>query len=263
MNAIVDISVTRLAIAYLLLIVPLAIIYVYKVPIFSQVLSATLRMTLQLLFVGFYLQVLFEYNNFWLTLAWIVIMISVADISIVKGTNLNLRRFGLPLFAALVCGTAIPLLLFVGVVLARAHLLDAQYAVPIGGMILGNCMRADIVGLRNFYENIRKQEKVYISYLGQGATLSEATRPFLRESFQASLAPTTATMATVGLVSLPGMMTGVILAGADPVIAIKYQIAIMISIFSSTAITVLLAIWFTMHASFNAYGMLDKKIFTR
>jgi putative ABC transport system permease protein len=68
-------------------------------------------------------------------------------------------------------------------------------------------------------------------------------------------------MATIGLVSLPGMMTGVILGGADPMTAIKYQIAIMIAIFSGTAITVALAIWLTMKSSFTAYGVLDYQIF--
>ena len=64
-------------------------------------------------------------------------------------------------------------------------------------------------------------------------------------------------MATIGLVSLPGMMTGVILAGADPATAIGYQIAIMIAIFSGTALTVVLAIHWTQPKCFNGYGVLD------
>lgn len=73
--------------------------------------------------------------------------------------------------------------------------------------------------------------------------------------------PTVASMSTIGLVALPGMMTGVILAGADPLTAIKYQIAIMIAIFSGTAVTVFLAIWLTAKASFNGYGILDPTVF--
>jgi putative ABC transport system permease protein len=68
-------------------------------------------------------------------------------------------------------------------------------------------------------------------------------------------------MSTIGLVSLPGMMTGVILAGADPVTAIKYQIAIMISIFTGTSITVVLAIKLTRKIAFTGFGILDKDIF--
>ena len=139
--------------------------------------------------------------------------------------------------------------------------MDAQYAIPIGGMILGNCLRADIVGVRTFYNSIRSSEKSYHNSLAQGALLHEAVRPFITEACQSALAPAVATMATIGLVSLPGMMTGVILGGADPMTAIKYQIAIMIAIFSGTAITVTLAIRLSMKSAFTPYGLLDPEIF--
>ena len=70
-----------------------------------------------------------------------------------------------------------------------------------------------------------------------------------------ALLPTITTMSTIGLVSLPGMMTGVILAGADPISAIKYQIAIMIAIFTGTSITVFLAVLLTVKKSFSPYGL--------
>lgn len=222
---------------------------------------AVVRMTVQLLFVGLYLQIVFNLNNFWLNGLWLVIMIGVADASIARGCGLRLSRFSGPLFFALLMGTAVPLLFFVGPILGRPHLLDAQYAIPIGGMILGNCLRADIIGISNFYKTINKSEKAFFNTLAQGARLVEAARPFLRDAGQAALAPTIATMATIGLVSLPGMMTGVILGGANPMTAIKYQIAIMIAIFSGTAITVAMAIWLTMKSSFTSYGVLDHRIF--
>jgi putative ABC transport system permease protein len=139
--------------------------------------------------------------------------------------------------------------------------MEARYVIPIAGMILGNCLRANIVGIGRFYQEIRSSERAYLHSLAQGASLSEAVRPFVRDAFQAALAPTTATMATIGLVSLPGMMTGVILGGTDPSTAIKYQIAIMLSIFSGTAMTIFLAVQFTMKRSFDAYGVLLRDIF--
>ncbi len=94
-----------------------------------------------------------------------------------------------------------------------------------------------------------------------GALLHEAVRPFVTEACQAALAPSVATMATIGLVSLPGMMTGVILGGAEPMTAIKYQIAIMIAIFSGTAVIVVLGIRLTMHLAFDHYGILKVSVF--
>ena len=257
----IDIPIPNLIAGYLLLIIPLSILLWYRIPLVGNMLLAVLRMTLQLLFVGLYLQVVFNLNKFWLTGLWLLAMVVVADFSIIRNCKLKLKRMGLPMFLALIIGTVVPAFFFLGIILHRPQILDAQYAIPIAGMILGNCMRSDIIGISNFYQNLRKSEKAYLHALAQGATLSEACRPFIRDAFQMALAPYIATIATIGLVSLPGMMTGVILGGTNPMTAIKYQIAIMLAILSGTTITVFLAIWFSMRSSFNAYGTLDQRIF--
>jgi putative ABC transport system permease protein len=261
MNEIVDIGPWSLAAGYLLLILPLAILLYQRVAMLKETGIAIVRMTVQLLFVGFYLQIVFRLNNPWLNLAWVVVMVGVADGSILRSCKLSIRRFAGPVFVALLAGTVIPVLVFVGPILQRPGWLDAQYVIPLAGMVLGNCLRADIIGLKSFYETIAKSEKAYHQSLAQGARLHEALHPYLRDALQAALLPTVASMATIGLVALPGMMTGVILAGADPLTAIKYQIAIMIAIFSGTAVTVFLAIWLTAKSSFNAYGILDRSVF--
>jgi putative ABC transport system permease protein len=255
------IELTGLVFAYAMLIIPLWIILYFRLGIFKRTSIAILRMTLQLLFVGLYLQVVFDLNNPFLNMLWLIIMISVADISIIRGTGLKLRKLALALFAALVVGTAVPLSVFATLVLREPALFEARFMIPVGGMILGNCLRADIIGIGSFYRSLRKGEKAYMLSLSQGANLSEATAPFMSESLSSALSPTIATMSTIGLVSLPGMMTGVILAGADPVTAIKYQIAIMISIFTGTSITVVLAIKLTRKIAFTGFGILDKDIF--
>ncbi len=257
----IDISFWRLGSGYLLLLIPLAIMLWLRVPMVGQTLLAAVRMTVQLLFVGFYLQVIFALNSLWATGAWLLVMVIVADLSIVRGCNLRLRRLAGGVFLALLIGVLVPLLFFVLLILDGPAALDAQYLIPIGGMILGNCLRADIIGIRTFYEALRKQEKAYLLSLAQGATLREALFPYLQEAWQASLAPTIATMSTIGLVALPGMMTGVILGGGNPMTAIKYQIAIVIAIFVGTALTVILAIRLTVFNSFSAWGTLDRELF--
>lgn len=261
MNDLLDISATGLTLGYLLLIIPLAILLLRGVPLLRETGIAVLRMTVQLLFVGLYLQVVFRLNHPGINLLWLLVMVLVADASVLKGCGFRMRRFGLPLFFAILAGTAVPALVFTGLVLRLGNPLEAQYIIPVGGMILGNCLRADIIGLNQFYSSLQKQEKVYLLALSRGATRTEALRPFFRDALRASLAPTVATMATIGLVSLPGMMTGVILAGADPATAIRYQIAIMIAIFSGTALTVFLALEWTCRISFNPFGILNKEIF--
>ncbi len=259
----VDISLWGLALYYGLLIIPLGAMLWMRVPIVGKTLIAVVRMTVQLAFVGLYLQVVFKINSPWLNSLWLIVMVCVADVSVIRGVSLRLRRFIVPLFAALVAGTALPLLFFVGPLLKRPGLMEAQYVIPIGGMILGNCLRADIIGIKNFYDSLQKGEKEFLLTLAQGARIKEAILPYLRDACEAALMPTVATMATIGLVALPGMMTGVILGGTNPVTAIKYQMAIMVAIFTGTAITVVLGILMTIRTSFTPYGVLDHSSFKK
>ena len=218
-------------------------------------------MTLQLLFVGLYLQVVFKIDKIWLTGLWMMVMVVAADLSAVRGAGLKPRYFALPVFAALIIGAIPPLLYFLGPVLGLPGLIRARYAIPLFGMILGNCMRASIVGLRTFYQQVRAQERFLLHSLAQGATLGEAVVPFVREAYFASLSPTVQAITTIGLVSLPGMMTGVVLTGASPFTAVKYQTVIMLSILTGTSIAVLSAIWFSVKTGFTPYGLLNERVF--
>ena len=263
MNELSNIHYLNLIISYLLLILPLSIIIWLKLPLLKPTLTGIVRMTAQLLFLGFYLQVIFKLNNPIVTALWLLVMIFVADISIVRHTGLRLKFFLSPVAIGLLTGTLIPLVVFLYPVLQCSTLLPAQYAIPIGGMIMGNCMRANIVGIREFYTSVKSEEKVFLSRLAMGATLFEALKHNLRSACSAALAPGIATMSTIGLVSIPGMMTGVIMGGNDPSEAIKYQIAIMLSIFCGTAITTFLVILLTIPKCFDSYGMLKKSIFAK
>ena len=256
-----EIGYGGLAACYLLLLLPLAAMLWLRIPLVGQTLVAVVRMTVQLLLVGFYLQFLFELDDARLTALWLFAMIAVADFSILRGSRLCVRCFALPLFLALAAGTLLPRLFFVALLLRLPHWLSPQYAVPIAGMILGNCLRADIVGIRTFYDSIRQSNRAYLRRLACGAGRAEAIFPHLRDACTAALAPTVATMATIGLVSLPGMMTGVILGGSNPMVAIQYQIAIMVAIFCGTTVTVVAAILLTLRSAFSPSGTLDPSIF--
>ncbi|MFW5750089.1 MAG: ABC transporter permease [Planctomycetota bacterium] len=257
-----DISHAGMALAYAMLLIPLVIMQWRAVALRRRTLVAALRMSLQLLFVALYLELIFRLQSALLTGLWLAVMLVVADVSIVRACSLRLRRVGPPLLVGLGLGTLVPLALFVWGVLARPGSFDPRYVIPIGGMILGNCLRADIVGLNTCFDRLRRDRKAYEQVLGWGATRQEALGPYFSHALRAALAPTIATMATIGLVSLPGMMTGVILGGTDPTTAVKYQIAIMCAIFAGTALTVTTVIALATRRAIDDYGNLDPRVFT-
>lgn len=261
---IIDLSWWQLAIGFLILIIPAAILHKYKTGLNKRLAIATVRMTLQLLFVGYYLEYLFEYDNPWINLAWIFIMVAVADVATIDRSELKRKKsLLLPIFGATFLGIIVIDIFFLELVIQLPKLLAAQYTIPITGMVLGNCLRSNVIGINAFYYSLNEHQERYRFYLASGATRSEALMPFFRDALKKSANPTLASMATIGLVSLPGMMTGQILSGSAPLTAIKYQIMIMLAIFSGTVLSVYLGIKFSNYSVFNSRDVLDDTILNK
>lgn len=261
---IIDLSWLQIGIGFIILALPAYILWKYRTGLNRKLLTASIRMVLQLLFVGYYLEYLFAYDNPWINAAWILIMVVVADFATVDRSNLSQKASVLlPIFGATFLGIIVIDLYFLEVVIQLPKLLAAQYTIPITGMVLGNCLRSNVIGINAFYYSLDDHKERYQFYLSAGATRSEALAPFISEALQKSANPTLASMATIGLVSLPGMMTGQILSGSSPLIAIKYQIMIMVAIFSGTILSVYLGILFTNYFVFEDTDMLDESILNK
>jgi len=174
---------------------------------------------------------------------------------------MRISKVLVPVFLSFSIATFI-IIMYLNVVIIRLdYVFDARYLVVLGGMLLGNSLRGNIVGIAAFYKNIKRDSKKFLYVLSLGASLHEALLPYLQQSVQLALKPTLASMATMGIVALPGMMTGVILGGTSPEVAIKYQIMIMIAIVTSTTVSVVLTILMTMRVCFTKYGTLKTEIF--
>jgi putative ABC transport system permease protein len=258
-----EISYTALLLCSLLLTIPFIASLILGLHLIKSTLIAAFRMAVQLLLIGFFLKYLFQVNNPFLNIAWLLVMIGVATTNVVRRVNLRLKRFLLPVFISFIAATFFVLFYVMIFVVDLNNILDARYFVVIGGMLLGNSLRGNIIGIGDFYKTVRRNESRYLFSLSAGATKWEALLPFLRESFLAALQPTLASMATMGIVFLPGMMTGQILGGVSPLLAIRYQIVIMIAIYVSTTLAINLSIIFTINNCFNAYGVLQKDIFRK
>ncbi len=258
---IIDLSWGQLALSFIMLLPPAYILWHYDTGLNRKLLTATLRMVLQLVFVGFYLEYLFELDNPWVNSAWILVMVGVADFATIDRSDLKRKKSLLiPIFGATFLGIGIVDLFFLEVVIQLPKFLAAQYTIPITGMVLGNCLRSNVIGFNAFFYSLRDHRERYQFFLGCGATRTEALKPFISQALQRSANPTLAAMATIGLVSLPGMMTGQILSGSSPMIAIKYQILIMVAIFSGTILSVYLGILFSTRFVFKETDMLDESV---
>lgn len=261
MNTAVHIPLWSMILCYLLLLIPLGVAWYLRIGIVRRILWAVLRMTAQLTAVGAALIYVFRWDHNWINIGWVIVSIVFATYSAVQNTELNYRKFFLPVFAALLISTGSILLFFNGVLLQLSNVFSAQYLIIIGGMLLGNALKGIIIGIADFYKAIHENNNRYFYHLAAGAGQMEALIPFLRDGLKASLNPTVASMATMGIVFLPGMMTGQIIGGSSPDTAIQYQIAIMITIFVCITLSVALTILFSVRQSFDEYGNLKEEVY--
>lgn len=260
MNETVVISIPSLALFFLLLILPWAIFRHLGLHLNRQLLVAMVRMTVQLTLVGLYLEYIFRWDSLALNVLWVLIMIVVANASILKQNGLSFKACISATLPAHLLTMTLTLAGFL-LVFDLQTLTSARYMIPLMGMVLGNILRSNVVSLDRFFAELRASEDVYVQYLTLGASISEATRPFMRNAYRAAVGPQLATMATMGIVSLPGMMTGQILGGSSPAVAIAYQIMIMVAIFTAATVSVFLAMWFMRRIAFDAYGRINTGIF--
>lgn len=257
----IDVPFFSLVMSVALLAIPVGISCFLGLGLIKNLVFSFLRMSVQLMLIGIFLKYLFLWHNPVVNVLWLILMILVAVYSAVKSSSMQFRKVVTPVFFSFSVATFFVIFYLNSFVIHPEHVLDARYLVVLGGMLLGNSLRGNIVGIDSFYSNIRKDVKKYLYTLSLGATKKEAVMPYFRESVVMALKPTIAAMATMGIVSLPGMMTGAILGGLGPEEAIKYQIVIMAGILTSTTLSVVLSIVMTLPVCFSKNGVLKEDLF--
>lgn len=238
----INISWGNLLFGYLLLVLPIAAMWYYRTGLVKDTLIAAFRMTIQLFLMGLYLTWLFDKNSMWLNLLWLVIMIGVSTGTTIRRSELNWKKFAVPVALSTLIALVIVDAVFLGITLQLDNFFDARYFVTISGMILGNSMKQNIITLNTFYKTLEDQRADYRYCIANGASRKEAVMPFMKTAIKRAFNPQIATMSVLGLIALPGTLTGQIIGGSAPDVAIKYQILLMLAIFIAAMITVVISV---------------------
>ncbi len=231
MNKIVDIHWINLTLGYLALVIPFIIIAYFKTGLLKASLLSIARMTLQLFFVGIYLEFLFNLESNLVNIIWALTMILLATGTIIKRSGLNYKLMYLPVTIAMAVSIGFTSIWFIFIVINPNNVFDARFLIPIIGMLIGNSLRSNVVAMSTYFNAYKKEQTLYRYALANGASHSEATLPFKRDAIKTAINPLIGQTAIMGLISLPGVLTGQILGGQDPSLAIKYQLVIVLAIF--------------------------------
>ena len=202
----------------------------------KQWIIASLRMTVQLLLVGFLLDWVFALNNPVWILGVALFMTTIASITAVGRTSKRFAEIYVSSFVS-VLGTAFFIMFFaLKGILQIDPWYSPQYLFPLLGIVLGNTINGISLGLDRFMDSISLRRKEVEILLSLGATSWEAANELLSDALRTSLIPTINSMLVMGIVSLPGMMTGQILAGVSPGQAVLYQIIVVFIIAAAAAL---------------------------
>lgn len=257
----IDISYFGLLLVIALGALPIIILFLYNKESAKKAIISIFRMAGQLFLAAFYLTFLFKYDNIWINFLWYLVMISFASHSVISNTNVKLRRFFLPVFLSIFLVNFVLISFVNKFVLDLTNIYTVKYFIVISGMLIGNSLKAIVIGIDEFYTGIKNNFYTYLFLLGNGFSFRNALFPYLRNSLTKSSAPIIASMGAVGIVHLPGMMTGQLLGGVEPLVAVKYQFFIMVLIFTSIILSVIFSILFSIKSSFNRQNILDFSIF--
>lgn len=254
----IDISHLYLGIGLMLLLIPMYYLWRYNTGLLKGYCFGAIRMVIQLFFIGVYLRYLFEWDNPWINCLWVLIMIFIAAETAVTRTRVKRKILMIPLVVGFVAASILVGLYFLGIVLQLNNIFNAQYFIPIMGILLGNMLTVNVIAVGTFYSTLQREQNLYYFLLGNGASQGEALTPFIRQAISKSFSPTIANMAVMGLVSLPGTMIGQILGGSTPDVAIKYQIMIVVVTMSASMLSLIIAIRLSVKNAFDGYGRMDK-----
>ena len=234
--SVIDVGPLQLAYCVVFILIAGAGSVSLKLGLERDLLVGTVRTFAQLGIMGYVLKFIFDLDNAWLILLLFSFMVFWAAHAIRGRVKEDKVAIFIPTFVSMVSSYTLVSILVTSVIVQVKPWYTPQYFIPLGGMIIGNSMNAITISLDRLFSDIRKQRDEVELALCLGATYQEATSTILRDTIRAGMIPSINALMTVGLVSIPGMMTGQILAGADPVIAIKYQIIVMLMLVASTAI---------------------------
>jgi putative ABC transport system permease protein len=235
-TAYLSIDAWQLGLAALLILVNVGLSLALRLGLQRSLLVASLRMSVQLLLVGFVLEWVFELDDPVPVLGVALVMTTLASVSAVNRTSRRLPGvYWDSLLSTTTAAVVVTGLSVVGILRVRPWY-DAQYLVPLLGMVLGNILNGISLALDRFTEGVATRREEIELDLSLGATRWEAAHTLVAEAMRVGMIPTINAMMVMGVVSLPGMMTGQLLAGAAPADAVRYQIVIAFMIATAAAL---------------------------
>jgi putative ABC transport system permease protein len=254
--SIINLSLWDLVTVYSLLLMSIGLAHLLKAGQSKDLFWSGLRMFVQLLVVGYVLHLIFALKTPLPVLLILIVMIGFAVQTIGARVKTKMPHFYSVVGTALLFGCGGMTFFFCSLVIGLEPWYDPRYLIPLAGMIIGNSMTGASLAVERLAAEFRERRDEIETGLCLGGSIQAVSETAVSSAFRAALIPSVNAMAAMGLVFLPGMMTGQILSGTEPLIAVKYQIAIMCVITGSVSLTTFFILKLGYRAYFTPYQSL-------
>lgn len=234
---ILDISWVELVLAAGLLLIAIGLSHWQRVGLTRDIIIGGVRTVVQLVLVGYVLVYIFRISQWYLVVPVLLLMVGTATHSAIRRLDRPPRSLTWIMGTVILVGSGLTLV-YVGAVVVRPEpWYNPRYLIPLFGMIVGNAMTAATLAAERLSSEVASRRPEIEAYLALGAAPARAAREPVRLAIRASMLPMLNSLMVVGIVSLPGMMTGQILAGVSPFTAVRYQIVVMFMLMGAVAAT--------------------------
>lgn len=261
-SGVIHIGYDQLALASLFVVAVAILITVLKLGVTRKYLLSAARAFGQVLLLGYIMSWLFDQHMLALTIAIIALMSGIAALTAAK-RNTNAPGMIAPVAFIVMFVVGLIIAFIVTSFIVRVNpWYSPRYAIPLTGMILGNAMGSMAIALERVFNDLDVRTNEIRSLVALGATPWEAALPSIRAALKAGIVPSMNILATAGIVFIPGMMSGQVLAGVNPLNAAPYQIVVSFMISAGDIVAATAAIIWVYRRRFTADGVYIEKAFS-
>ncbi|MFN5924635.1 MAG: ABC transporter permease, partial [Pseudanabaena sp.] len=240
MTTVIDLNIPKMVIAVGMIAIATSFSVWQKLDIAKNLIIATFRSIIQLIVVGFLLDAVFEIKQP-VVILFIIFLMSLMAAREAKNRVREKVPYVLPIMWISVIVSTLAILAYTTFLVIQPDTwYSPQYLIPLSGMILGNSMNGAAIAAERFTQDLVKRSRDIETHLCLGATPQQAIFNYQTDAIRAAMIPTINVMMVAGVVSLPGMMTGQILSGTSPLLAVRYQLVILFAITTANLITALI-----------------------
>ncbi|MCK5833519.1 iron export ABC transporter permease subunit FetB [bacterium] len=251
MNDMLHLSTYSLIAAAAMVSIAAVVSIILKLKLEKDLFVGVLRSFLQLMVVGYILDWVFVLNRWYLVTSWLLLMVGIAAYNAMRRQGKGLSGLTGRFFVSIFASSAISIVLGVCFIIKPTPFWGPQYLIPIGGMIIGNAMSSAALSVNRLFSEMKNRSGEIEAALSLGSDVHNACLPAVRASVKTGMMHIISTTMVVGLVHIPGMMTGQIVSGVEPSEAVHYQLVIMYILLTTTALSSLMSVLFVRRLYFD------------